>query len=157
MFVRGKVDRKRETPSLLINDLIPIADATARLTTTVAIKLDTMRHSPELAEKVETILRKHKGNCEVYLQVATAPQQRVIMRLDRERFVKPSRDLIVDLELQLGGDSVMMCGAGTKRSKAKAQQVLFEGADAADPATPQQENVQAVIDAVMEDMEMMEE
>ncbi|QOV89034.1 DNA polymerase III subunit alpha [Humisphaera borealis] len=158
VFVRGKIDRKRETPSLLINEVLPISEATARLTTTVAIKLDSMRHTTDLAEKIETILRKHKGNCEVYLQVATSPQQRVIMRLDRERFVKPSGDLIADLELQLGGDSVMMCGAGTKRSKAKAQQqaALFEGADQPEAGLDQPDNVQAVIDAAMAEMEMLE-
>ena len=32
-FVRGKVDKKRETPSLLINEILPVAEAAARLTT----------------------------------------------------------------------------------------------------------------------------
>src|SRR5581483_7750658 len=32
VFVRGRIDRKRETPSLLINEVIPIADALPRLT-----------------------------------------------------------------------------------------------------------------------------
>jgi len=45
VFVRGKIDRKRETPSLLINEVLPIADALPKLTTTVALKLDGARHN----------------------------------------------------------------------------------------------------------------
>jgi DNA polymerase-3 subunit alpha len=133
VFVRGKVDRKRETPSLLINELIPVADAVAKLTTTVAVKLDAGRHTGDVAEQLEAVLRKHKGGTEVYLQVSTSPTQKVTMRLDRERFVKPTKDLVDDLEMLLGSGAAMMCGAGTKRAKARAaqQQPLFEGGDAA--------------------------
>ena len=45
VFVKGKVDRKRETPSLLVNEVIPLADAVTRLTTAVAMKLDATRHN----------------------------------------------------------------------------------------------------------------
>ncbi|MDB5298335.1 MAG: dnaE [Phycisphaerales bacterium] len=158
VFVRGKVDRKRETPSLLINEVIPVADAVSKLTTTVAIKLDAGRHDSEVAARLEEVLRKHKGGTEVYLQVTTSPTQKVTMRLDRERFVKPTRDLVDDLDHLLGGGAAMMCGAGTKRAKLRAaqqQQPLFEGgtdpaggpsaADAGMAADPQ-----AVVDAEME-------
>src|SRR5438270_2430034 len=33
VFVKGKVDKKRETPSLLVNEIIPITDAIPKLTT----------------------------------------------------------------------------------------------------------------------------
>ena len=167
VFVRGKVDRKRETPSLLINEVIPVADAVAKLTTTVAIKLDAGRHTGDVAEQLEAVLKKHKGGTEVYLQVTTGPTQKVTMRLDRERFVKPTKDLVDDLEQLLGGGAAMMCGAGTKRARLKAaqQQPLFEGGDAAvggggpggtgagaEPAV----DAQAVLDAEMEDAEAVE-
>ncbi len=161
VFVRGKVDRKRETPSLLVNDLVPIAEAVGKLTTTVAIKLDAMRHSTEVAEQLEQLLKQHKGNCEVYLQVTTTPTQKVTMRLDRERFVKPTKALVDDIERLLGSGSAMMCGAGTKRSRMKAQQQqpLFENADAeaaGSPAAQSPDSEQALIDAAMMEMADME-
>jgi DNA polymerase III subunit alpha len=128
VFVRGKVDRKRETPSLLVNEVIPVSEAVGRLTTAVALKLDPVRHSDEAVGQLEPVLKKHKGNIEVYLQVSVSPSQKVTMRLDRERFVRPSRDLVEDLELALGGGSVQLCGAGTKRRKRVVQQSMFEEA-----------------------------
>ena len=134
VFVRAKIDRKRETPSLLVNEVIPIGESIPRLTTSVALKLDPIRHSDEVASGLEELLRRHKGNTEVYLQV-TAGAQRVVMRLDRERFVKPTPELRDELEQLLGGGAVQLCGLGTRRRKRlqQTQQPLFreESADAA--------------------------
>src|SRR4051812_37530787 len=33
VFLRGKIDRRRETPSIVVNDIVPIEDAVARMTT----------------------------------------------------------------------------------------------------------------------------
>jgi DNA polymerase-3 subunit alpha len=124
-FVRGKVDKKRETPSLLINEIIPVSDAAARLTTAVAIKLDPVRHSPEVVSQLEEAMKRHKGGIEVFLQVQTGPESKVTMRLNKERFVKPTRELVDDLDLLLGPGSCQLCGAGTKRRKKQQQQQLF--------------------------------
>jgi DNA polymerase-3 subunit alpha len=133
VFVRGKVDRKRETPSLLINEIIPVADAAARLTTAVAIKLDPVRHSPEVVSQLEEAMKRHKGGIEVFLQVQTGPESKVTMRLNKERFVKPTRELVDDLDMLLGSGSVQLCGAGTKRRKTQQLQQLFREDAATEP------------------------
>ena len=40
VFLRGKVDKRRETPGLLVNELFPIADAMTRLTRWVRVQID---------------------------------------------------------------------------------------------------------------------
>ena len=88
--------------------------APSRLTTAVAIKLDPVRHSPEVVSQLEEAMKRHKGGIEVFLQVQTGPESKVTMRLNKERFVKPTRELVDDLDLLLGSGSVQLCGAGTK-------------------------------------------
>jgi DNA polymerase-3 subunit alpha len=148
-FVRGKVDKKRETPSLLINEVIPIADAIGRLTTSVGIKLDPARHTPEVAGQLEEVVRRHKGGTEVFLQVATGPESKVVMRLDKERFVRATRELVDDLELLLGTGTVQLCGAGTRRVKRQQQQQqqLFREEAAAQPSDSQTDPTPALADA----------
>ena len=59
------------------------------------------------------------------------------MRLDRDRFVKPNRELVDDLEQLLGPGSVQLCGPGTRRrKKVTAQQPLFKEEEAAADAVP---------------------
>src|SRR5581483_3492150 len=56
VFVRGKVDRKRETPSILVNEVIPASEAAGRLTTGVVLSLDPMRHNGQEIETLEGVL-----------------------------------------------------------------------------------------------------
>jgi DNA polymerase-3 subunit alpha len=126
VFLRGKIDRRRETPSLMVNDLIPIEEAIPKLTTSLGLKLDPSRHAPTLTAELDPLLRRHKGNTEVYLQIATTPTTRVVMKLDRDRYVKPSADLRAELTHLLGGDCVQFSGVGTRRKKKQAQQALFK-------------------------------
>ncbi len=135
VFLKGKIDRRRETPGILVNDLIPVADSIGRLTTTVALKLDPYRHDEGAVTQLEQALVRHKGNAEVYIQVTTGPGQKVTMRLDRERFVKPSQQLVDDLELLLGSGCIQLCGAGTRRRKRLEQQRLFKEDQAAEETT----------------------
>jgi len=79
------------------------------------------------------------------VQIATNPNQRVIMRLDRERFVKPSKDLKDELDQLIGADCVQFSGAGTRRRKKQAQEALFkeEAAQEEAPIAPTPEAMPA--------------
>jgi hypothetical protein len=128
------VDRKRETPSLLVNEVLPMSEAVGKLTTAVALKLDPTRHKEADVAQLDPLLKRHKGNVDVFLQVALSPTQRVMMRLDRERSVRATPELRDDLELLLGPGCAQFCGAGTRRKKLKEerQQALFKEQEAAE-------------------------
>jgi DNA polymerase-3 subunit alpha len=129
VFVRGKIDRKRETPSILINEVIPIEDAVNRLTTGVILKLDPAKHSADTLAEIKPLLQKYKGNSEVYCQVPSTAGL-VSIRLDRSVGVKPSKDMEDDLQMKLGNECVQLLGAGTKRAKMR-QQKLFQAEEVA--------------------------
>jgi hypothetical protein len=109
-----------------------------------------------VALQLEQLLGRHKGNVEVFLQVAVSPTQKATMRLDRERMVKASRDLVDDLEQLLGSGGVQLCGLGTRRRKRveQQQQPLFKEAEEAGDleATGDEsdEQVAAAMDAELE-------
>ena len=126
VFLKGKIDRRRETPSIVVNDLIPIDEAISRLTTSLGLRLDPIRHSPAITALLDPLLRRHKGNSEVYIQIQTTPTQRVVMRLDRERFIRPSIELKQELDQLLGGENIQFSGPGTRRKKKQVQEALFK-------------------------------
>ncbi|HZL36968.1 MAG TPA: DNA polymerase III subunit alpha [Tepidisphaeraceae bacterium] len=150
VFVKGKLDRRRETPGIVVNDLVPVADAIGRLTTAVALKLDPIRHSAQMIAQLEETLARHKGNAEVFIQVTIDSEQKVTMRLDRDRFVKPSAALVDDLEMLLGCAGVQLCGAGTRRRKRIAQQQLFKEAEQTEEAAAPSETPLQMMEAEME-------
>jgi DNA polymerase-3 subunit alpha len=156
VFLRGKIDRRRETPSIVVNDLIAIEDSVSRLTTSVGLKLDPARHAPAITAELDPLLRRHKGNTEVYIQVATTPTQRVVMKLDRDRFVRPTVDLKEELERLLGNDCLQFSGAGTRRRKRLAQQALFKEAAAEEEAAIPSAEVPPEIEMASDSLEYVE-
>ena len=133
VFVKGKVDKKRETPNLMVSEIIPATDAVAKLTTAVCVKLDSARHDASALTDVPGMLARHKGTVPVYFQVTTA-SGKAMLSVDKQHGVKPSPALVDDLEHLLGHGAVDLAGAGAKRRKRLEQQRLFK--DEAAEATP---------------------
>ena len=125
VFVRGKVDKKRETPNLMVSEIIPVADAVAKLTTAVCVRLDSARHDATALADVPGMLAKHRGTTPVYFQVSTA-QGKAMLSVDKQHGVRPSTALVEDIEMLLGSGAVDLAGAGSKRRKRLEQARLFK-------------------------------
>jgi DNA polymerase-3 subunit alpha len=134
VFMRGKVDKKRETPSILVNDVLPISVAIERLTTSIGVKLDRARHTPADLLMLRQTIQKHPGKKELYVQVPTESGQKISLKINGELGVRLSRELVEELENLLGPGSVQLGGEGQRRMKRLAQQQLFASTAASIPA-----------------------
>jgi hypothetical protein len=135
VFVKGKVDRRRETPCIIVNEMFPVSEAMPRLTTAIAVKLGR-EHKPAMLAELGPVLKNHRGGLRVYLQVETSQAQKVIIQLEKEHSVRPTHDLISDIESLLGRGSVQLRGEGSRRRKAIEQQKLFAEGPAVDESIP---------------------
>ncbi len=153
VFVKGKVDKRRETPSIVINEMFPATEATGKLTTSLLLQFDRSRHMPELIVRLKPLFEKHKGKTPVYAQIPLPAGQTVVMQLNRDWQVRPSPELADDLRDMLGdGDDVQFHGAGSRRTRLK-QQTLFKGDEAATEVLAEEltdEAMAAAMDAEME-------
>ena len=157
VFVKGKVDKKRETPSIMVNEILPIEAAIDKLTTGLVLKLDSARHTLEQIEAVQAILKANKGNLKVWAQNRTSvagQEQLITLQLGNEFAVRASQTLVDDLRTRLGNEAVDPIGLGSRRKKRLEQQRLFkeEQLDAADASAPTQD--EQVAEAM--DLEMAE-
>jgi DNA polymerase-3 subunit alpha len=126
VFLKGKVDRRRETPSIIVSEVIPIDEAVSKLTTSLVIKLDRTRHKPDVVGQIRQLLGKYTGRTPVFATVSVEPGRSVVMSLGSATSIKPGRQIVDDLELLLGNGGVQLVGAGTKRAKKRAtQQTLY--------------------------------
>jgi len=144
VFVKGKVDRKRETPSLMVNDIIPVREAVAKLTTALGIKLDRTRHGAGVIGEIKELARKHAGKKEWFVLVPVEGKT-VTMKVGGEAGVRISSDLIEDLDRLLGSGSVQLRGEATEKRKRMEQKRLFAEAQAA--AGVVEESPARVVDA----------
>jgi DNA polymerase-3 subunit alpha len=130
VFLRGKVDKRRETPGVIVNDLFPIADAIPRLTRWVRVQIDKIEGAADLLNALKPILSKHRGTCQTSLNVPASGSKRATINLDRAWCVRPTPAMKEELEYALNGRGRVDFSAGTRRVARTSQPPLFEGADA---------------------------
>jgi DNA polymerase-3 subunit alpha len=153
VFVRGKIDRRRETPCIIVNDMLPVSDSISRLTTAIALKLDRMKHSPDTVAQLAPVLKGHGGTLRVYLQVDSPDAQKVLLQLNKSLSVRASKKLIEDVEALLGIGSVQLRGEGARRLKRLEQRKLFtEEANVEESPVISEEATLAAMDAQIEEM-----
>src|SRR5690606_20506046 len=96
VFVKGKIDRKRETPCLLVSDILPLDEAPQKLTTSLLLKLDPTKHQNNMLQQIKPLLQQHKGGTPVFVQLAAAGNRQALIKLDSTWFIRPSRGLKED-------------------------------------------------------------
>jgi DNA polymerase-3 subunit alpha len=74
VFLRGRVDRRREEPSLRVTEVIPAAEAAQRLAEYVILAIGGNGTDPALLQTIKVLCAAHPGRCPVYLEVCTADQ-----------------------------------------------------------------------------------
>ena len=129
VFMKGKIDKRRETPGILVNELMPIDDAISRLTSDVKVEIDVADAETILAG-LKPVLARHRGRVKTFLQL---PFRKTLIRVDEQWYLRPTRAMLDDLQTALGGKvRVVLAGEGTARTKRLQQQQLFQAAQAAD-------------------------
>ena len=120
VFLAGTVDRRREQPSIIVNEVIPMKDAVEQLTGSVLLRVSRLPAEPDAAQPGQTAtmrdlhatLSQFKGTCPLYLETrpATAPNLKAIVRADPQWYLQPTRGLLRRLEEMLGEANVVFKG-----------------------------------------------
>ncbi|HPS52683.1 MAG TPA: DNA polymerase III subunit alpha, partial [Phycisphaerae bacterium] len=98
VFIIGQLDRTRERPQIIVDEIHPMNSALQDFTAGMTL---TMPHNDKVAgESLLKILQNHKGHCEVRVKVRPScrPDVMVLISLSSNLYVQPSRPLMKDLE-----------------------------------------------------------
>ncbi len=111
VFLSGRLDRTRERPSIVVNEVIPIDRAVEELTGSVLLRLPPEDMRPDAREsklqELRDLLQAHRGGCPVFLSLSPLgqPDVQTTLRLGRDWYVAPTRALLDDLVAFLGDGS----------------------------------------------------
>lgn len=112
VFVEGRLDRRREEPSLRVSRVIPVSEARRELSRQVLVRLRSTGQPSELLPELRDLCQRYRGRCPLYLQVTT-PQGWVttIKPTSRELAgVDPSDDFLERVQELLGRGSAWCQG-----------------------------------------------
>jgi DNA polymerase III alpha subunit len=125
VFVRGRLNLRRETPSITISEIVPLAQAPLRLSQSVTLRLDAAHQGPSCMEELRGVLMRHHGNTGVYLEIEGKegdPKRNelrlgtpVRVRADSSFSVTPDESFARDIRRLLGEDALRHNPVGPKK------------------------------------------
>jgi len=104
VFVRGTVDRKRENPNILAEELIALEDVTKKLAARVRLSLKKQDLTDQTLTSIKSLCSRHKGKSPIYLEVNTE-KGRVYARADKNLAVNPDVDFCKEMKNLLGSEN----------------------------------------------------
>jgi len=105
VVVRGRIDKREETPQITAIDL-SIPDINQAPIGPFIIKLEAERCTPPIVDRMKEILRSHPGTREVHLKIEGGSKN-TILRLDDGLKITASPSLSADLKSILGPDCLV--------------------------------------------------
>jgi DNA polymerase-3 subunit alpha len=108
VFVRGHVDRRRETPSVRAFDVIPLEDAPKHLTTDCVIRINSIGTSTSLVDQFHQLFRKYSGKCKITFIVRTSQGHDVTIQLADRFGVTVSPSFIQEVEKLVGSGHLQL-------------------------------------------------
>jgi DNA polymerase-3 subunit alpha len=110
VFIVGRVDRRREEPSVRVSELIPIERAAEMLTKAALVRIDCASTPAELMERLRHLCDVHRGERPLYVEMTTADRLKVTVRCNGGVGVTPSAEFVEAVEKLLGPGRLVLIG-----------------------------------------------
>jgi len=117
VFVRGKISRRRESPSIIVDEVIPLEKASEKLTESVTVSLQCAGLEDSTLEQLQNIFLSHPGSCPVYLKMLTHDNKERIIRANSSFNVSANPALKKSVDRLLGEGHIEFIGSNHKNRK----------------------------------------
>ena len=107
VFVKGKLDYKREKPNILAVELIDLENVREKLAAKIRIRLDAKDVTKEKVASIKSICQHHRGKSPVYVAIKT-DKGRVYAAADRQLSVNPDNDFCRKMRQLVGPDNFQL-------------------------------------------------
>ena len=114
IFVKGSVNRKREEPSVRVGEVIAAERAPSVLCDSVIVRVDEMRDSSEVVERLFDVISRHRGACPLYVEIQTDEHEIATIKCSDDMSVKASPECLHELASLIGETRVICTGPNRK-------------------------------------------
>jgi DNA polymerase-3 subunit alpha len=116
VYLRGRLDRRREEPNLKVSDVYSLEEGPMRLATSAIVRLGATGINPGLLQSLKEICASRRGSVPLFLEVRSPNAIVAMIRCGPEMAVRPDGEFQSAIEALLGADSLRILGVGTTRS-----------------------------------------
>jgi DNA polymerase-3 subunit alpha len=111
IYVKGRLSLREEEPKIIANEASDLEDAFGRFSKSITVVMKNHGGAAlqkENFEELKRILSQYQGDVPVYVVFPTKNNGKVQMRIGKELYVKPSLDLMNEVERLFGEGSVVV-------------------------------------------------
>jgi len=106
VFARGRVDRSRDVPSVIVEDMIPAEKARERLARRVTFVVDSRNVAEEMLMKLRDTVLAHGGHCPLFLRFRTLQGETELVKSASSFNVAPTDRFVEEVEGILGSGHI---------------------------------------------------
>ncbi len=110
VFIRGKVDKRREQPSIVVNQVFDMTRAEEELTHEVRLNIDKDMLNHNIISQFKTVCAAHRGRTPVFVSLRSHNNMRVTIQT--EHGVKPDVDFRRKVTNMFGHENLKLTGPG---------------------------------------------
>ena len=107
IFVKGKVDCKREKPNIFAEELINLEDVTEKLAAKVNIRLSAREITKEKVTTIKSICEFHRGKSPLYVSIRT-DKGKVLAAADKNLSVNPDVEFCRKMKQLVGPENFQL-------------------------------------------------
>jgi DNA polymerase-3 subunit alpha len=107
VFVKGRLDFRREKPNIIASELIPLDEATDKLAGKVRINLNANEVTKEKVAEIKSICLHHRGKSSVYVAIRT-DKGNVYASTDRGLSVNPDAEFCRKMRHLIGPENLQL-------------------------------------------------
>jgi DNA polymerase III subunit alpha len=107
VFVKGRLDFRREKPNIIASELISLNEATDKLAGKVRINLNSGDVTKEIVAEIKSICMHHRGKSSVYVAIRT-DKGRVLASADRQLSVNPDVEFCRKMRHLIGHENLQL-------------------------------------------------
>jgi DNA polymerase-3 subunit alpha len=108
LFALGAVDRSTDRPGIKVQELIPVAEAPARLTSAVTLSLQRTALNSPIVDGIRMLCQRHRGECPVFVEVLAPGRMPVRIKAGRAMAVQPSETFLAEAGRLIGEGHVQL-------------------------------------------------
>ena len=127
VFVRGRLKWRNDTPSITVEDVVPVHRVREELTAAVSIRLNPDPSRPDLLESLRNVVMAHPGKSELFLRMPDADGNPVTVRADRALSVTVSESFIQAVRKLLGDGNLILHPAPAESDESSARSNRWKG------------------------------
>jgi DNA polymerase-3 subunit alpha len=108
VYIKGRINLREEEPKIIADEVLDLEEAQYKISKTMLVSINNLPPERELFESLKNILRKYQGSIPVYIAFSTKTNGRVEMLVSKELNIKPSSELVKEIEELVGEGSVAL-------------------------------------------------